>query len=155
MSVGASGEGLHVLDFETTIGHFSRRFGRRRHVARKRMGGWDVARISQHRFAAWDLVIQTPAACLYDGSRRNVAARRLEVEAGQRDDRDAKAHRKAQPERHADPQPGERPRASGYSHRSQRLAFDHHLELRSYRLLAAVAVLGDDADLLDAATVVP
>src|SRR5216683_6952586 len=109
MSVGASGEGLHVLDFETTIGHFSRLFeqlrsrycpahglerhqpvtggqqrslGRRPHIAHERMACWDVARISQHRFAAWNLVVQTPAACLYDGSRRNVAARRLEVEAG-------------------------------------------------------------------------
>src|SRR5712691_4151902 len=173
MSVGASGKGLHVLDFETTIGHFSRRFehfrsrfcpahrlqryqavtgsqqrslSRRRHIARKRMAYWDVARISQRRFATWNLVVQTPAARLYDGSRGNVAARRLKVEAGERDDRDAKAHGKAEPERNADAQPGERPRAGGYGHRSQRLAFDHGLELRSYRLLAAVGVLGDDAD---------
>src|SRR6266446_10268464 len=101
MSVGASGEGLHVLDFETTIGHFSRRFehlrsrfcpahrleryetvaggqqrrfGRWRHVAHKRMARWDVARIPQHRFAAWDLVLQPPATCSLDGSRWPFAA---------------------------------------------------------------------------------
>src|SRR5260370_25249650 len=115
----------------------------------------DVARISQHRFAGWTLVIQRPAAGLDDGSRRNVAARRLEVKAGQRDDRNTKAHRKPEPERHADPQAGERPRTGGHGHRTQRLAFDHRLELMSYRLLAAVAELGDDADLLDATTVFP
>src|SRR5260370_8604822 len=108
------------------------------------MAGWDVARISQHRFAAWDLEIQTPAPCLYDGSRRNVAARRLEVEAGQRDDRDAKAHRKPEPERHADPEAGERPRTGGHGHPTQRLAFAHRPARMRYHLLAPFPALRPD-----------
>src|SRR5713226_9634234 len=65
------------------------------------------------RLAAWHLVVDAATTSLDDGGRRQVAPGRTEVEAGQRDDGDAEAHRNAEPERHPDAQAGERPWAGG------------------------------------------
>ena len=48
-----------------------------------------------------------------------------------------KAHRQAEPERHPDTKPGERPWTRGHRHRRQRLALHHAFELRGDRPVVA------------------